>query len=127
MDSAGGRARLRPGGREDEARRLLERLSGVDEYPEHASTAGQDAWMGLAEVESMLAGLLATYAAGGRVDKPALDEVAAASQRLEVRSEDVDAAVAFLAGTFKVTPIGSAQPPSRSKTTQVGVVRRASR
>lgn len=101
MDAAGARARLRPSGREDEARRLLERLAGADEYPEQASTAEQDAWMGLAEVESMLAGLLATCAAGGRVDKAALDEAAAAIRRLEVGSEDVDAAVAFLTGTFR--------------------------
>jgi len=100
------RARVRPSGSEGEARRLSQRLAGESgDFPDHLSLEEQDAWMereGVADMlADMLAGMLETYAHGGRVDKPLLDEVRRLAGELSPPDEAVTAAVAFLAGTFR--------------------------
>jgi len=96
------RARMRPSGSEGEARRLSQQLADESgDYPDHLPVQEQDAWMGREGVALMLAGMLETYAAGGRVDKPLLDEVRRLAGELAMRDETVDAAIAFLAGTFR--------------------------
>lgn len=96
------RAKTRPSGSEEEARRLSQRLADDSgDYPDHLPGDEQGAWMEREAVVDMLAGMLATYADGGRVDKPLLDQVCQLARGLAARDETVDAAVAFLAGTFR--------------------------
>ena len=95
-------ARMRPSGSESEARRLSQRLAEESgDYPDHLPVDEQDAWVEREVVANMLAGMLGTYAEGGRVDKPLLDKVRQLAGELAARDETVGAALALLAGTFR--------------------------